>query len=1788
MGIPAGLLFSSIWRMVMKKQLIQYLFILILIITPKIGQCTGNPVYPIIFIHGLIGNDLTFEETMDFLVDKYSMDGVNIFDIILNADNNTTECSLLDVKWENWNYENDDGNFYINVGRKHFDEEEDNFIDGWIESHIFAINFKEERIEGAAGGGFENDLFDESNQSAIVKQGYALRKLIEEVLYYTNKEKVILVGHSMGGLAIREYLQRTNDGTNNSIHSWWVNPNDSISGHKVAKVVTIGTPHLGSNMLEIPFQNDDESINFDGRSNFWELNLNSEAIRDLRYNYNIFGLQGRYLYGGSENSAEWLTFGFNNFDVNCDGDQDDLIAGINEGENGTTFNSQMHLPNNISYTWITSDDELFIGGDGVVDLDRQWLYDDSEPPNSTPINVSDTLLTRRTHITEGSDYRSILRGLDEPDEMSNAFELQQSQLNMMEGEYLNGFTTYQPYMNSFDTDYFKFTSTSTGIATINFGGVWNSDFQIAVYNGNGNIIDQYNDGGTSGQLSFSVFNEETYYFSFSSVVTSNSYLHPYHFTIDISNDPVQADYFSYRDMIIEPSGDNDPVVESGEDIDLKIEIRNDSYSEQLYYIDAILYTSNSNITISDNDYYYGSFEPRESKMSDYWFDWLSDQSFSGDVYFSLYLEYENGNGALYYETIDLPAIHVYEDGSIGPNFSVIDNQTLYFDNNSLGNNDGILQSGENYIRYALKLLNDGTGEAYDIELQVLESAPFGVGFGDITVDYPNLDPNESSYQIQDDTLSINISSSFSGQLYLDMDVEYNEGDIQTIPFVLNVVPAPWINLSQYSFNFGQVEPGIIETTITIQNQGTAVLTISQMSFDPNITITNLTTPLDIQPGESIEAFIRLNAMDLNGFITKEIIFMSNTHLEQQEIFTMFGTIYSGPVLEFDLTLLDQFDIKNGEDPNEIYDNPNNLTVGDFDGDGMNEIAIVTDQYYYFGHPEWIPSFLLIFDFIGEEWTKVYYNNLDGFVDDVNNLSSADLDNDGIDEIVICLNEVLIYDFNDNGDYFRANTISGNGFRKDGLTVGDIDNDNHKEIVFFERNYLTQSEIFVYEQTSGLSFSQIWSSGNLYKYNEPEDLIGRIAGLNIADSDNDANNEILFMADEGQVFIYEYVNGNFELSFHLHEDAWNSNDSWECYEECDMKVGDTDNDGLSELIICSEDQNRLYIIETTGNNSYNIDNPIIFENINYRWWIEIGDLNNNGFQEIYLFGEAEPWLVVLENFADNSYTQVYSSPSYPFFQHVYRGIIQDLLPDNGNHKELVIIDHAFSSPFDYIPIFGLSSSSLDLIIPDASLQIEGMLEENSNISIHYDIMNFGDTHLDNVLVKIYDNSPDSSYSNILDEITIPQILGGQTWSDSTLWIPVLEGNYNIHVMIDPDDAIQEEDESNNIAYEEVFITDDDTEGPEITDVYIVEYNGNDDGIIESSEEILISCSVVDASGVNDIQFYVDNILVSLSGEDYVICGPYEEGTHIVSIIAFDNDNSPESTVITESFTIRVPEPVLGDVNFDGDVDILDIVLLVDGILTGSSFISEGDLNSDGANDILDIVMLVDYILNPLMEGCTDPNALNYNPEAIYDDGSCDYSCIDIDGNVYQTVVIGNQEWMAENLKVTHYRNGDDILSGYTNNEWGELSTGAFGVYDDDPIHAVTYGNLYNLYAVEDDRGICPEEWHVPTVVDWGQLHDFLVSYVGGKLKDTGTLQAGDGLWNTLNSGATNESGFSALPSGMRYGSNGSYISMGTSFNVWSSGNNYDTYFSIVYNLTEFIPTTTNLNSGLSVRCVRDAE
>ena len=198
--------------------------------------------------------------------------------------------------------------------------------------------------------------------------------------------------------------------------------------------------------------------------------------------------------------------------------------------------------------------------------------------------------------------------------------------------------------------------------------------------------------------------------------------------------------------------------------------------------------------------------------------------------------------------------------------------------------------------------------------------------------------------------------------------------------------------------------------------------------------------------------------------------------------------------------------------------------------------------------------------------------------------------------------------------------------------------------------------------------------------------------------------------------------------------------------------------------------------------------------------------------------------------------------------------------------------------------------------------------------------------------------------------------------------------------------------------------------------------------------------------------------------------------------------------------------------------------------------------------------------------------------------------DIDGNIYRTVKIGHQWWMAENLKVTHYRNGDEILNVTDGTEWDNQTKGAYCAYDNDENQADISGYLYNGYAVGDSRKIAPAGWHVPTDEEWKVLEMYLgmsqfeADQWGTRGTDEGDKlkEAGPSHWGQR-SGGTNESGFSALPGGMMGVSNGPFGLLGYMAFFWSTNG-------ICRVLEDWVPGIDRSGYiqrfGFSVRLVRD--
>lgn len=193
--------------------------------------------------------------------------------------------------------------------------------------------------------------------------------------------------------------------------------------------------------------------------------------------------------------------------------------------------------------------------------------------------------------------------------------------------------------------------------------------------------------------------------------------------------------------------------------------------------------------------------------------------------------------------------------------------------------------------------------------------------------------------------------------------------------------------------------------------------------------------------------------------------------------------------------------------------------------------------------------------------------------------------------------------------------------------------------------------------------------------------------------------------------------------------------------------------------------------------------------------------------------------------------------------------------------------------------------------------------------------------------------------------------------------------------------------------------------------------------------------------------------------------------------------------------------------------------------------------------------------------------------------------DIDGNVYNTVTIGTQCWLQENLKTTRFRDGSNIPLVIDNTEWFNLNTPGFCWYNnDESTYKNTYGGLYNWYAAG-RNDVCPIGWHTPTDAEWTVLSDNLggVTVAGGKLKEAGTIH-----WNSPNTGATNETGFTALPYSAR-SSNGSFGPTGQSSVWWSSSANGPLISwarSLYYDNTTITRFgVANNTNGMYIRCLK---
>ena len=250
-----------------------------------------------------------------------------------------------------------------------------------------------------------------------------------------------------------------------------------------------------------------------------------------------------------------------------------------------------------------------------------------------------------------------------------------------------------------------------------------------------------------------------------------------------------------------------------------------------------------------------------------------------------------------------------------------------------------------------------------------------------------------------------------------------------------------------------------------------------------------------------------------------------------------------------------------------------------------------------------------------------------------------------------------------------------------------------------------------------------------------------------------------------------------------------------------------------------------------------------------------------------------------------------------------------------------------------------------------------------------------------------------------------------------------------------------------------------------------------------------------------------------------------------------------------------------------------------------------------------VLIPFFILALFLTNCAKDNITNSvnNPNA-------GEPITDIDGNVYQTINIGDQLWMAENLKVTHYRNGDAITHITDNKQWAndidwgiDSKSGKYCSYENNDTYVSTYGRMYNWYAANDNRGLAPEGWHLPTDEEWKELEMYLgmsqadVDDSSWRGTDEGSKLKSTVGWNNHFDGTsgngTNESGFSALPGGRRiatgdFGELGNYAYYFSATNAPNIDDSETTWNREIYYGERISRGYVYKMLGMSVRCIKD--
>lgn len=983
-------------------------------------------------------------------------------------------------------------------------------------------------------------------------------------------------------------------------------------------------------------------------------------------------------------------------------------------------------------------------------------------------------------------------------------------------------------------------------------------------------------------------------------------------------------------------GDDDGVVEGRETIGLDVRIRN-AGSGVISGTEASLSSTDPTVVITDSLMTYNTLDPGEEEWGRGDFELVYNAYEGNSIPFTVRLSYTR-DGQPYYQTVSLLGTFNGE-GKFFASFSIVDYSVDDSPALRAGNNgNGIFESGEK-VAIRPRLRNIGNTDATDVGMRLDWTGAGVLPFSDIE-SYPDIPASAIHAPVSGADYSMRAERTFSGSVFADVSVEWDENPAgQSAPggLEITVEPVAWVHAEWTegiaNLGFGVAPPGPpLTRTISIENYGSGDLMVSSFVFShPDLSAPGQSFPFTVPAGGSHEVQVSFDTTGLNETVLRTITIHHDGR--QSDPLATAGesvVILSGSVTTVGVT-----------DWTETFSIPDSGLIAahlaDLDNDGKEELVTFHDDIP--GTTVTTPQLRVLSRTSNDQFSEVWNsgNLFAGFNArfDSYPLAVGDLNGDGFSEIVVAVYSTTtgggygtngkLYIFSRTG----VNTwgVSYSGYTAQGVLldaiIADWDADGQKEVIltvqYGSNNtssplYPLRGRLYVLENRGGNSYTQIYSISDLS--DGKGGYIRGFSGLTVADSDLDGNPELIFAAghpetnsvsasDGDQLYIYERTGNNaFTKRYSgLSANGPNFSDFWNF---AAIAVGDPDGDGKNELMLSDEGSRTLWIWEISGNNTWATDISeshfefLGTELLQEAFSVTTGDLDGDGVGEVAVgtdnvTGGSNAF--IFEAFAEDSYALEWSGELAPDNVMAF-----DWGMTNDSSESTTMISIASEGVFFFrqgaVPEIDLVALGL----------ATGEVTEGFPTSITANIQNQGNGAVGPVTVRFFEGDPAVPGSQIGADVVIPTIDPYQVIPVGTGWTPAIEGSSQIVVVVDPDDAIVEMDETNNSASLEIVVEDSDT-SPPVVMVDVEESGGDGDGQIGSDEEFRIMVSADDPSGIASLDVRLAGFPLVLDGSGAAVGGPLAPGKYPLVVTATDGDApSPEATIVSVEVTV-VPAETL---------------------------------------------------------------------------------------------------------------------------------------------------------------------------------------------------------------------------------------------------------------------------------------